>query len=370
MAARTSSRDLPLRKQLLFSIILVLCVFGLAEGAVRVWAFYFRTSYERYNSATGRLELVPHIRYVRDGNEFAINSRGLLGPEFADLPADGVDRIVAIGDSCTFSEGFWKLAYPAILQQILIDRTGRRFEVLNAGIEGYDSSFALSRLQDEIIGYKPRLVTIYIGWNDLMKADPANAGAAGQHARLARWMESSYLMKAYKKVMFLHLRPLLFKPAISNDEREARAYDGFVPLRYRHNLEAMVRALRSHGIQAMLFTLPTVVVPEMTREELRRQNVFFPYFAGTYSVARFLSLHRAYNRVIRSVGRDLDVPVVDLDGAFNQHRKAGLFWDTMHPSREGHRLIAETVYRRMTDETAGAKELSARVMRAAEATAK
>jgi lysophospholipase L1-like esterase len=145
--------------------------------------------------------------------------------------------------------------------------------------------------------------------------------------------------------MFAKLRPLLFQPRVGGDEGDDHAYDPFVPLTYRHNLESMIGLLRANGIEAALFTLPTVVRPGMSREELRRQNVFFPYFAGTYSVAKFLSLHRAYNDVIRRVGQELAVPVVDLDETFNAHDKSDLFWDTMHPSRKGHRLIADTVSR-------------------------
>ena len=114
-----------------------------------------------------------------DGNEFMINSKGFVGPEFSDRPVEGVRRVIAIGDSCTFSEGFWRLAYPGILQELLADRSGEPFEVLNAGIEGYNSTFALERLRHEIIRYRPQLVTIYIGWNDLMKTDPGNASATG-----------------------------------------------------------------------------------------------------------------------------------------------------------------------------------------------
>lgn len=348
MPAPKRSLNLPFGKQVLFSLILICSVFGAAEGAIRVWAHYFRTSYERYNSAAGRLELVPNIRYTaRDGNEFLINSKGFLGPEFGPRPEAGVYRIIAIGDSCTFSEGLWRLAYPNLLQELLTARSRGRFEVLNAGIEGYNSTFALDRMRQEIVNYRPRLVTIYIGWNDLMKTDPANLAATGRHARAAQLMENSYLIKAYRKVMFAYLRPLLFRPQVSADEGDAHAYDTFVPLTYRENLEAMIGVLRTNGIQAVLFTLPTVVRPDSTTEELRRQNVVFPYFAGTYSVAKFLSLHRAYNEVIRRVGQELEVPVVDLDETFNAHDKRDLFWDTMHPSRKGHHLIAETVYARL-----------------------
>jgi lysophospholipase L1-like esterase len=348
MPAQKPSLDLSFTKQLLFSVILICSVFGAAEGAIRVWAHYFRTSYERYNSAAGRLELVPNIRHTaRDGSEFLINSRGFVGPEFTTRPEEGVYRIIAIGDSCTFSEGLWRLAYPGLLQELLTARSRGRFEVLNAGIEGYNSKFALDRVREEIVDYRPRLVTIYIGWNDLMKTDPANLAATGRYATAARLMENSYLIKAYRKVMFAYMRPLLFRPRVGGDEGDAHAYDTFVPLTYRENLETMIGVLRANGIQAALFTLPTVVGPDMTGDELRRQNVFFPHFAGTYSVGKFLSLHRAYNDVIRKVGQELDVPVVDLDETFNAHDKSDLFWDTMHPSRKGQHLVAETVYRRL-----------------------
>jgi lysophospholipase L1-like esterase len=243
------------------------------------------------------------------------------------------------------------------LQELLTKRHRGTFEIVNAGIEGYNSAFALARIKDEVIRYRPQLVTIYIGWNDLMKMDPANVAATGRYAHLAQVMENSYLIKAYRKVMFLYLRPLLFRPRVGNDGNEAHAYDDFVPSTYRENLESMIGVLRSSGIQTMLFTLPTVVRPNMRSEELRRQNVFFPYFAGTYSVARFLSLHRAYNSVIRMVGKKSGVPVVDLDAIFNKHDKDELFWDTMHPSRKGHRLIAEAVYKAIAEQRNGETSL-------------
>ena len=97
----------------------------------------------------------------------------------------------------------------------------------------------------------------------------------------------------------------------------------------------------------MLFTLPTVVRPGMTGEELEKHHVFFPYFAGTYSVGQFLSLHRTYNTTVRRVGATLDVPVLDLEAVFDARDKDELFWDTMHPSRKGQCLIARELYARL-----------------------
>ena len=348
-AQRSGPRQFSVRKQILFSVILIVAALSLGEFAVRVYANYIRTTYERYNPTTGRLELVPNIRRVGPGGfEMVINSKGFLGPEFDAQPPPDVYRIVAVGDSCTFSDGFWRLSYPGMLADYLNRAAGaRRFEVVNAGIEGYNSTFAKQRIEQELIAYRPRLVLLYVGWNDLMKVDPRNADAVGQYARLGSLLERSYLVRVYRKVMFVHLRPLLFRPKTTIDAADSSAYDDFVPTTFEANLRATVQSLRKSGIEAMLFTLPTVVRAGMSGDELERRHVFFPYFAGTYSVGEFLSLHRAYNATVRRVGSSLNVPILDLEATFDAREKDKLFWDTMHPSRKGQCLIARELYIRL-----------------------
>lgn len=337
------------KKQILFSFIIVFLLLGSGEVAIRTWAFFFRTSYEKYNFITGRPELVRNISYtLRGGNEFRINSKGFVGPEFDNDPPAGVYRIIAVGDSCTFSTGIWNAAYPAILQSSLNSTSGpTKFEVINGGIEGFNSSFALERIKDEIIAYRPKLVSIYIGWNDLMKVNPDNLADTGKYSALAAILDESYIVKAFKKVIFIYLRPWLFQPKVAANQGDAQAYDKFVPSLYQENLESMIKFLRQNNIDVMLFTLPAVVTRGMTRDQLQRQNVFFPYFAGAYSIDKFLSLHRAYNSVIRTVGRAYGVAVVDLEEIFNQYNKDELFWDTMHPNEKGHILIARAAYEKL-----------------------
>ena len=97
-----------------------------------------------------------------------------------------------------------------------------------------------------------------------------------------------------------------------------------------------------------MFTLPTVLEPGMTADDLKKRGVFFPYYAGSFSVDRLLSLHAAYNRTIRNVGMDEQVPVVDLDEEFKKLERRPLFWDTMHPSEKGNAVIAHLVARQVT----------------------
>jgi len=226
--------------------------------------------------------------------------------------------------------------------------TQGRFEYINAGIEGYNSDFALSRIKNELLQYKPQVVTIYIGWNDLMKQNPESQIEVGEPSVIAELMDASYLVKAYKKLIFVVLRPILFRPRVEPDEVDRHAYDQYIPKRYELNLHSMISELKHKGVQVILFTLPTVLEPGMTADDLKKRGVFFPYYAGSFSVDRLLSLHAAYNRTIRNAGMDEQVPVVDLDEEFKKLELHPLFWDTMHPSEKGNAVIARIVASQIT----------------------
>jgi lysophospholipase L1-like esterase len=354
MRANSIESTIPIRlsikKQILFTSIIMIAFLLLGEIGIRTWAYYFRTSYEKYNGQTGRLELVPDLRYrVRDGHEFRINSRGFVGKEFDVTPAAGTTRIIALGDSCTFTLGLWEMAYPAVAERLLNSQGSRgTFEYINAGIEGYNSAFALSRIRTELIQYRPRVVTIYIGWNDLMKQNPENQTEAAEPSWVAELIDASYLVKAYRKLIFVVLRPILFRPKVEPDELDRHAYDHYIPKRYELNLRLMIAELKQKGVQVILFTLPTVLESGMTEDGLKKRGVFFPYYAGSFSVDKLLSLHAAYNRTIRNVGIEEGVHVVDLDEEFKKLERPPLFWDTMHPSEKGNEVIARIVANQIT----------------------
>jgi len=341
-------RELSWTKTVVFSILPVLFLLLIGEGGLRLYSGYFRTAYERYNTETGRLELVPNIQTaIPGGARIRINSKGFVGVEFDDVKPAGIYRVFAVGDSCTFA-GDWDVSYSAFLERML-NVGGRRFEVINAGIEGYNSEYALGRIRDDILKYGPDLVTIYIGWNDLMKMSPNNMSSSGRVTWLGAALNHSYLYKGLSKVMFADIRPILMPPGLSREEPEFHVFDHFVPLTYEENVSAMVALLRERNVRVLLPTRPTVLTRNMSSEDLKAQHVFFPYFPEAYSVPRLLSLHTAYNNSLRRLAARLQVPIVDLDEVFDRRDKRTLFWDTMHPSKEGHELIAAALAPRVRE---------------------
>lgn len=331
---------------LIYGLVIAAVLLGGTEVVLRVWANYFRVAYLTYDPVRGRPALVPNARVQNSTEHVAVNSMGFVGPEFSkQKPADTL-RIIALGDSCTFAGGWYDITYSGLLARFLKERhPNKRIEVINAGISGFNSEFALARLRDELLEYQPDLVTLYIGWNDMMKTNPANPAAVRQYEYGGLWkaLNESYLLKLYSKILFYYLRPLLMKPKLDGDPEGVSAFDRFVPAVYQANVDAIAATLQMHGIRALFMTRPTAVRLGMTQNDIEQEHIFFPYFAGAYSLERFLSLHRSYNRAMEEVAHSRRIPLVDLDSFFNLRKKDSLFQDTMHLSDEGNRVAAEAL---------------------------
>jgi lysophospholipase L1-like esterase len=331
-------------KSIVFSLILITMVIGLAELGVRSWAHYLRDDAEVYDPATETFVLVPGVHRSSIATAtIIVNSQGFVGKELeVDHPA--LWRIAAVGDSCTFGAGDDKNTYPAMLDARLNQReeAGRSYEVVNAGISGLNSGLALRRLTSQVLPLEPDVVTIYVGWNDLMKADPRAQGETAALAGVARLLDDLWLVKGLRKLLFFYLRPMLWPPRTGPSP--SGIFTGFQPTLYERNLLSMIEAVRSASSQPVLITLPTVVRPEMTVADLKAARVVFPYFASAAGVADLLELLGAYNRSIRRIGAEQQVPVIDLARRFEQLATTRpYFWDTMHLNPEGMALAADEI---------------------------
>lgn len=259
-----------------------------------------------------------------------INSLGYRGHEWKKEKAPGVTRIIAVGDSVVLGLGTTRdgADWPTQLGLIL----GPKYEVLNAGLGGNTSANVLYRLETELLEYKPDLILVSVGSNDMNIEHPG----APRAYRSAFWtfvFNHCYALRAlaglvYKKIL----------PAIPWDDSEKRAIEfiEFYPREYANNLWD-IACLESRVI--FLTTASSVNTKGW-------RKVKFPYYAQ--SEFCFSMLFHRFNRVVTRYTLLRESDKIDMAGYFqNLPNGAQYFGDNVHLTDEGYRLYAEEIARRL-----------------------
>jgi lysophospholipase L1-like esterase len=229
-----TAKPIPLKKAIAFSAILTVGFLLALEGGLRLYA-YVRAEWMRgkglpppgersaYQVSDPVLGYALKPGYNAKG--ISINTLGFRGPEIAPEKPRGTTRIFAIGDSTTFGLSGENCPYPEQLQRLLDNQYGLgRFEVINAGVEGYGTDYALRLLETRIVPLKPDLVLVYVGWNDLYSTSPynprqpaledlhpENREGGDWKARIAEALDSLYIARWLKKLIFLDLYSIVAK---------------------------------------------------------------------------------------------------------------------------------------------------------------
>lgn len=97
-----------------------------------------------------------------------VNRHGFRGPAVSSAKPPGVFRIACLGDSHTYGFAVGDGAtWPAQLEARLRERLpGRAIEVLNAGVNGYDTVQEVQWLKEGVLGFEPDLVLLAYFAND------------------------------------------------------------------------------------------------------------------------------------------------------------------------------------------------------------
>jgi len=95
-----------------------------------------------------------------------VNSHGMRGDEFAREKPAGTTRVICFGDSFTYGYGVGQdETYPAQLDRLVKARLGPRYEVFNAGVNGY-GTFQEVLAFERALQYQPDVVVISSTYND------------------------------------------------------------------------------------------------------------------------------------------------------------------------------------------------------------
>jgi hypothetical protein len=289
--------------------------------------------------------LRPGMDTEARGVPVVTNEHGMRGPTVSEKPAPGTHRVLVLGDSVAF--GF-RLdqddTFPRLLESELRERTGQPFEVLNAGVEGYNTENELALLERSGIAFEPETVVVAFNLNDydygpvmgpmgVMTLDRSQRVSSWSLANLSefylllRWLGALGWQRAFGP------EPPPPPPADPNSPFDA--FDRYVSaLRKQYyakpnderwatmveSLRAMGALAREKGVRLLVAILP----------DGDQVGVASPDLTPQAKLAEICAQEK--------------LECLDLRPAFADAAGEGpLFLDIMHPNARGHRLITEAL---------------------------
>ena len=313
---------LPKRLLLAFSVVLIMLL--AAELVLRLIGF----SYYLYPS---KIEFgAPTPEQIESG---FIADRDLLWvtKDYAaklEAARRQSTSIVFMGDSCTE----WGI-YPERLEGLVARRHPKAvLPYASVGTPAWSSFQGLQQLKRDILPLKPKVITVYYGWNDHWKA-------YGIQDKEVAYVNSSmfFQMQKYSRVAQLFTRAYVAMTKVDDTGPLLRvSLDDF-----RSNLREMVRLAEENDIEVVLLTAPTSHEKGREPDYLKLRHLD--------DLSELTSLHQQYVEIVREVAGREQVTLCDLARVFEnvdpeRLRTEFFYEDGIHLRPAGDSIIAFTLY--------------------------
>lgn len=295
--------------------------------------------------------LRPGVDTQARGVHVTTNALGLRGVEVSPQPAPGVRRVLVLGDSVAFGYRLEQAdTFPVRLEHELEAHGGGAWEVLNAGVEGYNTANQLAYLRASLLDLAPQAIVVVFNLNDYDHAPVIGPRGVLTHDRSQRAAGGSL---ADVSEFYLLLRWLITTrgqaidtPAAAGSPEPAKP--AFAPLdRYVSQLRKQYyREPADERWQVMVDALHSIA--ELCRERGIRLVVAIVPDGDQIGVD---GPDLTPQRRLDAVCRELALDCLDLHPAFGAAAGAGepLFLDIMHPNAVGQRLMAREVAAHLLD---------------------
>jgi lysophospholipase L1-like esterase len=355
----TMSKWSDLLLKIVLAMISPLLLIGLLEGAAHLWerkqanSLYAwelvasrRMVWVQYHQpGAGYTLMKPESHYEWQGIPVDINSHGLRGPETTYEKPSATFRILNLGDSVVMGWGVREENTYGRRLESLLNGEGSgdlRFEVINAGVPGWNLENASAYLQAEGLKYEPDVILLGVTIANDIKGK--SALLADNQPGPIPWLRSNTYFWPFLTVQLRWLearaqgreRIDVIDPPTSPDKYFPPDPEAEQWQEVWSSVSAINRLAREKDIPVVLILFPL---------EFQVIDESYPTLA---------------QEVLSSKATEAGIPVVDPLPAFRQacQAKPGgacqledryLFADVwMHPSAEGHKLIAAELEARLT----------------------
>jgi lysophospholipase L1-like esterase len=275
-------------------------------------------------------EMVPGERQEM-GVDVHINALGFRGPETSEAKPKGTRRVLILGDSTVYGHG---VKETEVFGRRLDTALGEDVEVINLGTPGYSTAQSINLMAMRGWALEPDLVVIANLWSDnnfdsfvdkQLLSSRHNAGLSLLPA-LARVLQQSALYRWLDWTIRLEPRAEEVKTVgWMLGQTPTGGYRRVSVNDYAANLQLLVDEADKHGAAVAFVAFANAVDLGAETEGA----IAWPL----------------YRSVMSAVAKRNRAPLIEIGPAFEASGllRDALFLDELHPSAEGHRLIAETL---------------------------
>ncbi len=333
-------RMTPARKALFYGMLLLVCM--------TPFEMFLRARDGKFFSQTGIHYFHPFLQSqpLKNNPKLHINSNGFRGDEIALKKPEGVFRIFLLGGSTVFAADVpFEKSHGYLLEKLLQARyPEKKIEVQNGGYDWYTSEHSLIQYLFKIKEYRPDLIVMWHGVNDLCRSFPGEASYGefqsdyshyyGPIARMVfrhfqvdpvvavhslLWHDGVIVFSQGQKALFSDIRSRFQKEEPMPPWAGMRDFPSLAP--YRRNLISSIQIMQMDGVVLVLGTQP---------------YCYRAKTAYTETMTRGLTL---FNEETKSIAEEHHVPRIDLEAKLPKRDE--FFLDSVHYSEKGNALIAQ-----------------------------
>lgn len=280
-------------------------------------------------------ELIPGAEGIVAGVRVRINSYGLRDREFPVEKPSNMYRIVVLGDSWTFGSGVeLKDTYGKQLEHLLNSSslTNMQYQVINAGVGGYNTVNEVRFFEKKLMGLRPDLVIVgYNIHNVEIGRMYVNEGSGtkrviyeGPQTALLPYglMNKIRRSSTLLQIMFNNSETILYALRVRRyDSLYSVTNEGWQAV--QSSFDRLSALARSGSAKAMV--------------------VMFPILSNLNKSYPFLPIHD----IVKQAAEQSDMLFCDLYPTFKGHSARSLWLHPLdrHPNVVGHRLISEGIYK-------------------------
>jgi len=264
--------------------------------------------------------------------------------ERISLRRDISPSLVLLGCSCTQFGKYDQFLAKTISTQ----HPDSEFTSVNLGVGGWSSYQGLHQLKRDVVPMKPRVITIYYGWND-------HWCTFGIEDKYIRQFNLDHPERLLTLSVSSRAVQLINKTMFSISFQDKRSSQRVSREDFRANLKEIVRISRKHSIIPVLLTAPSAHQPGQEPT----------YLADRWlkDITALVPLHESYAQAVRDVALEDNVYMVDLYRLFRdlpvENIKESFQTDGIHLTDVGAKRIADYLYEYFV-QTGIMKELLAR----------